>query len=263
MELDRLSKREILSLTKTKNISLIVRNKVGSTNEILKDYAKKGNNEGLVLVADSQTKGRGRFEREFYSPKNSGIYMSLLLKPTLKADESVLITACAAAAVAVAIEKLSNKNTKIKWVNDIYINDRKVCGILTEGSVDSQKQCLDWAVLGIGINVYKPKNDFKDEIKNIAGPVFEKEEKNRKNKLCALVIDEFFEYYNQLEKRSFFEEYKKRIMYIGEKVNVVKSGEILPAKVLSLNEDCSIFVEYEDKTTENLCSGEISIKLIN
>lgn len=263
IELDRLSKKGVLSLTKTKNISLIVKNKVGSTNEIVKDYARHGKNEGIILIAKSQVKGRGRFERKFYSPKNSGIYMSFLLKPSLKAYDSVLITACAAVAVSIATEKLSNKEAKIKWVNDVYLNQKKVCGILTEGSVNSQKDNFDWVVLGIGINVYTPKEDFNSEIKNIAGSVFEREEKNLKNRFCALVIDEFFKYYNTLETKSFFAEYEKRIMYIGEQVNVIKSGETLPAKVLSVNQDCSLSVEYEDKTTENLCSGEISIKLIN
>ena len=109
---------------------------VTSTNILRKEKAALGAPEGTVLIASSQTSGRGRFARKFYSPENSGIYMSILLRPRMPAENAVLITTAAAAAVAVAAENLSGKKTEIKWVNDVLINGKKICGILTEAALD-------------------------------------------------------------------------------------------------------------------------------
>ena len=132
---------------------------VTSTNDIVKELAKDGNDEGYVLIADSQTQGKGRLSRSFYSPDNSGIYMSILLRPKLQAKDFPLITTCCAVAVAKAIEKVCKIDAKIKWVNDIYISGKKVCGILVESGISNDSS---FAVVGIGVNVSVPKDNFPD-----------------------------------------------------------------------------------------------------
>ena len=137
---------------------------VDSTNSKLKSKAESGAPEGTVIISEEQTKGKGRRGRTFYSPKNTGIYMSLLLRPKFSAYESLSITTCAAVAVSRAIEINSNKNAQIKWVNDIFIDDKKVSGILTEASIDLESGGLKYAILGIGINAFSPKEGFPNEL---------------------------------------------------------------------------------------------------
>ena len=124
-----------------------------STNSYLKEMAAKGAQEGTIIIANRQSAGRGRLGRSFFSPEEKGIYMSILLRPDISLERAVLITSMAAVAVAEAIEQVSGIQTKIKWVNDIFLNKKKVCGILTEAGIDAETGTLEYAVLGIGVNV--------------------------------------------------------------------------------------------------------------
>ena len=144
-------------------LQITVQSSVTSTNTLLKQAAENGAPEGTVLVAEEQTAGRGRLGRSFYSPAGTGVYFSLVLRPAFSAAESSLITTCAAVAAAGAMEEISGHPTQIKWVNDIYTAGRKVCGILTEAAIDMESGGLQYAVLGIGINLLKPENDFPEE----------------------------------------------------------------------------------------------------
>ena len=150
-------------------VYLQVQTEVTSTNTLLKAQAEQGAPEGTVLIAESQTAGKGRLGRHFTSPPGTGIYFSLLLRPHCTAEKSLFITTTAAVAVCEAIEQVTGLNPQIKWVNDIYLNEKKVCGILTEASVDFENGGLNWAVLGIGINIAVPKEGFPEEIRSIAG----------------------------------------------------------------------------------------------
>lgn len=258
---DVLSKKGIKKYLSNDDYKIEVYESLDSTNALLKGRAQKGENEWTVVIADSQTCGRGRMTRKFYSPKNCGIYMSVLLKPTFPAEKAVLITAAAAVAVSEAIESLSGKETKIKWVNDVFIGNKKVCGILTEGGLNPGNMGFDWAVLGIGINVYTPENGFDDEITDIAAAVFEKRSADLRNRLTAMVLERFRHYYTELENKSFFPEYKKRMLFIGREINVIKGDSIKKARCLDLDSDCRLKVCYPDSTEEYLSSGEISVKL--
>jgi len=233
---------------------------VSSTNAILKEDASSAK-EGSVIIALNQTSGRGRFQRKFYSPNDCGIYMSILLKPKMPAENAVLITAAAACAVAEVAEDLSGRKADIKWVNDVLIENKKICGILTEGSIDINSGNLNWAILGIGINAYKPKEGYPEEIKDIAGAVLKEEKEDFKNRLIAKVLDNFWDYYLSLEDKTFLESYKKRSFFLGKEINVIKNEISLPAKALELDDDCRLLVEYKTGEREYLSSGEISIKL--
>ncbi len=240
------------------NITLL--DSVDSTNKYLKKKAVLGGTEGSIVIADSQTGGRGRFTRKFFSPGGCGIYMSILLKPCFPAKDAVLITAAAAVAVAEACEFLSGKKAEIKWVNDVYMEGKKVCGILTEGAIKPDG-CFDYAVLGIGINAFAPDTGFDKEIKDIAGAVFNEKAENLRNRLAAEVITRFFSYYEELCAKTFLKGYREKSCVTGKEVTVIKNEKMQTAVALSIDDDCRLEVEYEDKTREYLSSGEISIKM--
>ncbi len=248
-------------LNNPEKFNIIVFNSIGSTNRYLKDLAKNGERENCIVISDSQTEGHGRFNRKFHSPKGTGIYMSILLKPCLRTEASVLITAAAAVAVCEAIETLSNKTPKIKWVNDILIDSKKVCGILTEGSVNMESGNLNWAVLGIGINAYTPESGFENDIKDIAAAVFENKKAGLRNLLTAEIINRFYAYFEALADKSFLAGYKRRLSVLGKEINVIKNGVSRSATAISLDDSCRLLVKYENDTKEYLNSGEISIKL--
>ncbi len=244
----------------TENFNVLVFDEIDSTNLYLKNLAREGANEGTVVIADSQTLGRGRFDRRFHSPENCGIYMSILLKPVFAPSDAVLITAAAAVAVSLAVENLSKKQTKIKWVNDVLIDNKKICGILTEGSFKNADS-FDWAVLGIGINAYTPKNGFKEDIKNIAGSVFAEPTSGLRNRLCTEIINNFWDIYKNIDKKTFLNHYRDRSFVLGKEISVIKNGNSAPAKALEIDDNCRLLVEYKNGIQEFLNSGEISIKI--
>lgn len=232
-----------------------------STNTVLKGLAVGGKPEGTVLFALEQTAGKGRFTRSFVSPADSGIYMSLLLRPKLLTGDAVHITTAAAAAVCEAIEYLSGKKAEIKWVNDVLLNGKKVCGILTEASVDIESGGLDYAVLGIGLNVYEPPGGFPEEIESIAGAVFPEKQAGLKNRLAAEIIKRFMKYYLSLSDKTYINSYLSHCTVPGRRITVLKNGGAYPALALGIDEDCRLLVRYDGGGEEALSSGEISIKL--
>ena len=149
-----------------------VRESVTSTNTVLKELAEHGGREGMVVIAQRQTMGKGRLGRSFYSPQGGGLYMSVLLRPRFSADAALSITTAAAVAVARAIDDVTGERAMIKWVNDVYFHGRKVCGILTEASVDFENSGLHYAVLGMGVNLTEPEGGFPGEVAQVAGALF-------------------------------------------------------------------------------------------
>ena len=248
----------ILSHLKTENIHLSVFDCVTSTNTVLKEMALNGATEGSVVVALSQTAGRGRYNRKFYSEKG-GIYLSILLRPKNNGLDTTLLTSASAVAVSDAIEKISNKPTQIKWVNDILILNKKVCGILCEGSFTGEN---DFIIIGIGINAYQTENGFNDEIKDIANTVFDCPSPALSEKLCAAVIDNVFYEYKNLKKREFINKYRQKNIVIGKKVDILKQGKIIDnGKVLSIDDNCHIIIKLSNGEISTLSSGEVSVKL--
>lgn len=260
---DVLSKSEIENFIGplAEKLDITVKQTVTSTNAVLKENAA-ALKEGAILIAAEQTSGRGRFARKFYSPDGSGIYMSIFLRPQLAAENSVLITTAAAVAVAKAAEELSGRKAGIKWVNDVLMDGKKICGILTEAALDIESGKLDYAVLGIGLNAYEPDGGFPDEIKNIAGAIFDEKNNSLKNQLAAKIITYFFEFYSSLEKRSFLEAYKEKSIVIGKKILVISGDKKIPATAIGIDENCRLEVCYENGKKDILSSGEISTKLM-
>ncbi len=240
---------------------IIVYKTVTSTNTVLKEMAAAGAAEGTVVVASGQTAGKGRMSRRFHSPSGSGLYLSILLRPEMNADEALFITTAAAVAVARTVEEISGRSAGIKWVNDVFMDGRKVCGILTEASFDMESGGLEYAICGIGVNVVPPEGGFPDEIRDIAGAVFFTPPLCEvKNRIAAGIIEKFMAYYGNLASRPFFEEYRKRSVTVGESVTVLGRGEPRKAFALAIDDECRLVVRYEDGREEALSSGEVSVR---
>ena len=235
---------------------------VGSTNTLCNEKAKSGEAEGYVAVAGAQTAGRGRRGRSFYSPAGTGIYMSLLLRPHgLTGDQVLGLTTMAAVAVSESVEALSGKKAEIKWVNDIFVDGKKVCGILSEAMYEVPSGTLQCVIVGIGINAYAPEAGFPPEIAETAGCVFDKPEVDLKNSLVAEVLNRFMKYYDDPKSDAVYDEYRTRSMVIDKDIKVLKKDATLKAHVLDIDRDCGLVVRYPDGTEEVLNSGEISIRV--
>ncbi len=241
---------------------LDVRQSVTSTNTIAKEMAAKGAKEGTVIIALEQTEGRGRMGRSFYSPKESGIYLSLILRPKLNIEDSLLITTSAAVAVAKAIEQIGGVQAQIKWVNDIFVADKKVCGILTEASLNFESGGLEYAVVGIGINI--STTSFPDDISHIAGSVFNDKPKGNpvSSRLVANVLNNISEMTADIADKKYLDEYRKRSFLIGRDIYVLKGNSaVIPAKAIDIDDKARLVVEYKDHTREALLSGEVSVRI--
>ena len=243
-------------------LDLRVFDAVDSTNLVLRSLANAGAAEGTVVIAAEQTGGRGRKGRSFYSPQGTGVYVSLLLKPKIAPDDATLITTTAAVAVCHAVETLSGETATIKWVNDVFLRGKKVCGILTEGSFDMESGQFDYAILGAGINVYEPSGGFPKEIREIAGSVLRSPAPDAKNRVIAEYLNRFLPLYRKLGSAETNADYRRRSFVLGKMVNVLSGERVTPARALDVDDHCRLVVEYEDGHREALSSGEISVKLI-
>lgn len=244
------------------SLDIQVLSEVGSTNDFLREKASAGYPEGTVLVAGMQTDGKGRLGRRFYSPADTGVYMSILLRPSdIPPSKALRLTTAAAVAVCRAIESVSGKDPKIKWVNDVYLDSRKVCGILTEGTVSLESGSLDYVVLGVGINVYRPEKGFPADIEDIAGYIFDEKTSDGKNMIAAAFLNNFMKIYQSGDFESYIDEYRKRSFVIKKNINVINDGGIRKAFALDIDDNCRLIVCFEDGTLEHLDAGEISIRL--
>jgi len=244
-----------------KDLDITVVEEVASTNTMLKELASEGAKEGRVVIANSQTAGKGRMGRQFFSPKDSGVYISVLLRPRTVAPEKALkITTMAAVAASRAIEEVAPEEAKIKWVNDVFVNDLKVTGILTEASMSMESGHLEYAVLGIGFNVYLPEGGFPEELKTIAGAILQKKEPDAKNRIAASFLNHFFEIYDDPDHLHYEQYYKEKSLVLGKKVDVLSGTGTRRAEVLDITDDCNLVVRYEDGSEGILSSGEVRIR---
>lgn len=238
-----------------KNIRLEILEETTSTN----DYIKKFSNlDSAVVIAKKQTLGRGRLNRAFYSPENKGIYLSILVKPQLETKDSVKITTFTAVAVANAIEKVSGLKTQIKWVNDIFIGGKKVCGILAEASQNFKEGKLNYAVIGIGINLYG--KDFPSDIKNIATSIeLESGKKIDANLLVVEIINSLYKINDDISG-DYLTKYKEKCFILNREIIVDTGKEKYKATALNVLDNGALLVEKEGKTFE-LDFGDVSVRI--
>ncbi len=236
---------------------------IGTTNDEAKQLAKEGEAENLVVLAESQTAGKGRRGRSFYSLGPEGVYMSLLLRPKLSFQEALKITTMTAVAVSRAIEKNCDVEVGIKWVNDLFIHEKKVCGILTEAGIDFETGDLDYAVVGIGVNVLKC--DFPEELKGIVTTLEDESGcQLSRSKLAADILREIHGLYQELVRAeggmpSYHEEYVNRSIVLGKEVMVHAGTQTYPAKAVAIDKNIGLVVETPEGR-KVLDSGEVSIK---
>ncbi len=237
---------------------------ISSTNTILKEQAENGAVHGTVIIAEEQTAGRGRMGKIFYSPAGTGIYLSILVRPDIPAGESLFLTTSAAVATARAIEDVSDKKADIKWVNDIYIDNKKVCGILTEASFNIETGKLDYAIVGIGINICFPDDGFPDEIDNIATAVFDQksDSAHKRSMLIANLLNYFMNYYDNFDKKEYVDEYIRRSFILGKELYVIENNQSIHATAIKIDKDCRLKVRFDDGKEKWLTSGEVSLKVI-
>ena len=246
----------------TQSLDLRVFDSVDSTNLVLRKLANEGAAEGTVVIAAEQTGGRGRKGRNFYSPQGTGVYVSLLLKPKIAPDDATLITTTAAVAVCDAVEALSGETASIKWVNDVFMRGKKVCGILTEGSFAMESGQFEYAILGTGINVFSPEGGFPQEIREIAGSVLLSPAADAKNRMIAEYLNRFLPLYRTLGSAETNADYRRRSFVLGKMVNVLAADQSTPARAIDVDDHCRLIVEYADGSRAALSSGEISVRVI-
>ncbi|MDR1292121.1 MAG: biotin--[acetyl-CoA-carboxylase] ligase [Clostridiales Family XIII bacterium] len=216
---------------------------------------------GTVIVADEQTAGRGRFGRVFASPAADSVYMSFILRPVGAAGDTPLVTVMAAVAVCEAIEAIAGGQPRIKWVNDIYSNEKKVCGILAEGVSASGSGAIDGIALGIGVNINVPQDGFPEEIRAIAGAV-DMDPRDRRRFVAELIARVNARYDELSRGISPIGAYRERSLVIGKEIAVIRAdGTEARAVAEGVADDGSLLARYADGRSEFLHSGEISLKI--
>ena len=245
-----------------RDLDLTVLPTAPSTNALVREKANQGCPEGCVVIACEQIAGRGRYGRQFFSPADTGVYLSLLLRPTAYSpQQATCLTAAAAAAMCQAIKAVTGQRPGIKWVNDIFLHGKKVCGILTEAAVSLETGSLDYMVLGAGVNLYPPEEGFPEDIQSIAGSVLEHRTPDAKNRLVGEFLNRFWDFYTHPERKVYLEDYRARSLAIGRNVTVLSNGQAVSAYAYGIDDDFRLLVRYGSGETEALSYGEIRIQL--
>lgn len=269
-----LSKNDILSSSYIREeygipCKIHILSEVDSTN----NYAKSLNDISVpnIVIADSQTAGRGRLGRSFYSPQAKGLYMSIVFEPKFSLDKSMLVSSLAALSVCKAFEEVTGLGPKIKWVNDIYLNGRKVCGILTEAETNFETGSISRIIVGIGINCFE--QTFPEELREKAGYIKNPTKEFTRNSLASSIIKWFFNTINTADNRLLLREYKSRSLILGKPILIYgasysalpeNGGQGVRAKAVDIDENGGLVVEYTDgihaREMTTITSGEVTIR---
>lgn len=256
-----LDKEKITALIKG-GADVIILEETDSTNNVCKAIASRGAKEKTIVIAKKQTQGRGRMGRSFISSSENGLYMTLLLRPRAKITECIDMTVIAAVSVSEAIEKITNKKCSVKWVNDVYLDDKKVSGILTEASCDFSTGLLDYAIVGIGVNVSEPEGGFDASIKDIACALYEKDAPcGVKNELCAEIVNRFFHYYEKMADKCYMEKYRAYSNIIGKSVDVYRGNEVISGVCVDIDECANLVVESDGRVIR-FNSGDARVRRV-
>jgi len=242
---------------------IIYLDEVDSTNSYLKQLAAQGAPHGTVVIAEAQSGGRGRMGRPFVSESGKGLFLSLLLRPDGEAAKNVTtLTSLVAVCVCEAIAAVAGVEPSIKWVNDILVGDRKLCGILLEMSMVAELGQVDYVVVGVGINVHYQASDFPVELRErVTSLAMLTDEPMSRARLAAELIDRLAEMYASLADPSdYVARYRARSATAGREILILRGGESRPAFAEGIAEDCGLQIRYPDGTEEVLYYGETSIR---
>lgn len=261
---DLLTSGEIQSFfSKKREADLICYETTDSTNTRLKELAQQGAKSGTVVVANEQTAGKGRLGRNFQSDRNDGIYMSILMQPNGGLEQISEITAWVAVCVARAMERVVQVTPGIKWVNDIVIEGKKVGGILTELSVEGESGKIQYLVVGIGINVHNGLESFPEELRQKASSIaVQTGKKINRAQLAAAMIEELDEMFRVWpdQKEEYLSYYRENCVTLHKQVRLLRGGEERTGFAKGITEEFHLLVEYEDGNTEDISSGEVSVR---
>ena len=240
---------------------LHIENCLSSTNQRLKELAEAGTPEGTTVIAREQTAGRGRMGRSFFSQKDTGLYFSCLLRPNCAPTELMHLTCAVGVAVCRAIQKAAGVMPQIKWINDLVLNSKKLGGILTEISIDSQTGLVDYAIIGIGINCLQEA--FPEELSHIATSLLLETGKGcTPGNLAAYLMEELEKLSHTLltQKNSLMEIYRSLCVTLGKEVKVLSAEHSYVGLAKDITSDGSLLVLLPDGTQRIVSSGEASTR---
>lgn len=228
---------------------------IDSTNKYLKSKINE-KNYGTIVISNEQTNGYGKNDRQFISNKDTGIYISILINPNCLIEESLKITILTSVAVLSAIKSVYNLDVKLKWVNDIILNDLKVGGILCESQINLNNNIIDNMIVGIGINV---KNfEFPPSLKNIATSIENNTNiKISRNELISEIIN-FFDLYF-IDNKNYLDLYKENSYVLGKDITVIQNDRQFFAKAIDIEDNGALIVQEQEKIIK-LISSDISIR---
>lgn len=264
---DMLSEHAISAELKTRELGRAIDlfKTINSTNTFAKSLAQLGAVHGHTVISELQTEGRGRLGRSFHSPGAQGVYMSVIIRPQIPIDQALGLTACAAVAVCEAIDELVrssstySEESKIKWVNDIFIGGRKVCGILTEASVALEQGGLDYVVLGFGVNVNN--YSFPEELASVATSLrMVCGESFSRSKLAALILNHLERRIDTMGDGSFMNEYRRRSILTGRVIDVENNGAVERFECVGIDDSGKLIVRRGNGVQLLLSSGTVTIR---
>ncbi|ANK62650.1 bifunctional biotin--[acetyl-CoA-carboxylase] synthetase/biotin operon repressor [Loigolactobacillus backii] len=259
VENDLLSKTAIQHFlpNELQTLPLSVYPTLASTNQKAKELAAQRNDVPQVLITNQQTRGYGRYGRPFISPKNSGIYLSLLLKPTTQLTDVGLLTTATAVAVFRAIKLTTGIKTKIKWVNDLYLRDKKICGILSEAVTDFETQHITDVIIGIGLDFAAPETPLDNNLQNKVGALFTTKPTTTRNQLIAEILTQFFSIYPAYSAGQFLTDYRENSLLIGKQVTLKQGNEQLSGLVTGINNHGELLLQTTTGQRA-ISSGEVT-----
>lgn len=236
-------------------------NTIDSTNTEAKRQASNGAPHGTIIIAEQQCGGRGRFGRSFYSPANTGIYCSVILRPHCPAGALMHLTCATAVAAVDSIEATTGLRPGIKWTNDIVVESKKLGGILTELAVNGDG-IVEYAIIGIGINCKQASSDFPDELKNIATSIYLcTGKKFSRSALLANLLLSLEQMSRTLENsQHVLAQYRKDCITIGREISLIRAEELRHGRALDIDHNGSLIVQFSDGSFEAVTSGEVSIR---
>lgn len=236
---------------------------VDSTNNVAKEIPLK--DKPVTVIANKQTGGRGRLGRAFASPAGTGLYLTIALQPDFDLDKALYVTMAAAVAVCRAIETVAGVKVKIKWVNDLFYNNKKICGILTEAQTNFETGKIDSLIIGIGVNCFP--GSFPEELADIAGCLSPTKNTFSRGQLAAEIFNETMLVLEDLQSKTFLREYRTKCFVLGKNILVHPNlnDNAVKARAIDIDENGGLVVEYLEgrkaRQMETLTTGEVSVKL--
>jgi len=250
-----------------RSLALTVLEETDSTNTCARLAARDGATHFSVIAARSQSGGRGRMGRSFHSPGGSGLYMSVLLRPGILPARAIHLTTAAAVAVCRAAETVFGVSPGIKWVNDLYLGEKKVCGILCESKLSPDSRGMEWAVVGIGVNITAPPGGFPPSLSGIAGALLMAPEEDARARLCAGILAELYRLWEGVERTPagpppHMDEYRRRCNLIGKPVTVYAPvGQALFGGIAEdIDGEGRLLVRLPGGEVQAVSSGEVSVR---